>query len=487
MKTKILQRALLTLTLLIAVVLLSTQLSTQAQHEIRGVRTYSGNLSDGATYLIEVPQNWNGTLLLYTQGYAAFAPPPPAVDTAGGGGLPGDPLLRFYLLTHGYALAGSSASLGWRVHEAFSEQIEVLDTFDTLIGQPSRTIAWGHSLGGLITAGLIQKYPERFSGALVMCGVVGGSVGIWNQFLDAAFAFKTLLAPGSGLQLVNISDPDANFGIAEQVLTAAQATPEGRARIALVAALMDLSGWIDPFSPEPGSTDYATQEQNQFLEFEQVFDFFAFFALRAELEARAGGNPSWNTGVDYRTQLALSIDYAEVQALYEQAGLDLDTDLEALNNASRITADPVALDYLSQNIIFNGQIQVPVLTLHTTDDDVVSVENEQAYADVVARAHNSALLRQIFVHRGGHCNFTEAETTAALQALIQRLGTGTWQNLDPEGLNTAARNLGAMYNVLFYCYLCSEFAPPSGVPMAPAFVDYVPAPFLRPYDAFTSP
>jgi hypothetical protein len=130
---------------------------------------------------------------------------------------------------------------------------------------------------------------------------------------------------------------------------------------------------------------------------------------------------------------------------------------------------------------------VPVLTLHTTDDEVVTVENEQAYADVVARASNSALLRQIFVHRAGHCNCTEAETIAALQALNRRLDTGTWQNLDPEDLNTAARNLGAMYNVLFYCYLCSEFAPPSGIPMAPAFVDYVPAPFLRPYDAFTNP
>src|SRR5262249_34984082 len=264
-----------TLTLLTAVVLLLTQLNTEAQGSL--ATTYSGNLSDGATYLIEVPQNWNGTLLLYSQGMAVGTPVP-GVDA---GGTPGDPLLRFYLLTHHYALAGSSASIGWRVHEAFSEQIEVLDTFDMFIGQPSRTIAWGHSLGGLITAGLIQQYPERFSGALLMCGVVGGGVGILNQFLDAAFAFKTLLASGSGLQLVNISDPDANFGIAEQVLTTAQATPEGRARIALVAALMDLSGWIDPFSPEPASTDYATQEENQFLEFQQVFDFFAFFVLRA--------------------------------------------------------------------------------------------------------------------------------------------------------------------------------------------------------------
>jgi pimeloyl-ACP methyl ester carboxylesterase len=479
--------------LLLVLGLLVIQLSAQAQASltnIRGVQTYSGNLSDGATYLIEVPQNWNGTLLLYTQGYSFT--PVPAVVTGSSGTWPGDPLLRFYLLTHGYALASSSASAGWRVHEALSEQIEVLDTFDALIGQPSRTIAWGHSLGGQVSAGLIQEYPERFSGALLMCGVGAGSVGFMNQFLDPAFAFKTLLAPGSGLQIVNISDPDANFSLAQEVLTAAQATPEGRARIALVAALMDLPGWIEPFSglayvptPEPAPTDYATQEANQFLGFQQGISFFPFFHIRAELEARAGGNPSWNTGVDYKEQLALSIDNAEVHALYEEAGLDLDADLDTLNNATRIAADPAAVDYLSQNIIFNGQISVPVLTLHTTDDEIATVENEQAYADVVARAGNSALLRQLFVHRAGHGNFTEAETIAALQTLIRRLDTGSWQDLDPD-LNTAAKKLGAWYNVLFYCFLCSTIAPPVGVPMAPAFVDYSPAPFLRPYDAFTS-
>src|SRR5262249_45541151 len=141
----------------------------------------------------------------------------------------------------------------------------------------------------------------------------------------------------------------------------------------------------------------------------------------------------------------------------------------ALNNASRIAADPAALDYLSQNIIFNGQIQVPVLTLHTTDDDIVPVENEQAYADVVAKASNSALLRQLFVHRGAHCAFTDAEMIAALQALIGRLDTGTWQNLESEDLNTAAHRLGAKYNVLAFCPC--DFPPPPGVPTASAFVD----------------
>ena len=288
--------------------LLVIQLSAQAQASltnIRGVQTYTGSLSDGATYLIEVPRNWNGTLLLYSQGYAALNPFP-AVVTVGPGG-PADPLLRFYLLTHGYALAGSSASIGYRVQEAFSEQIEVLDTFNALVGPPARTIAWGHSLGGIITAGLIQKYPDRFSAALPMCGATGGSVGFWNQWLDAAFAFKTLLAPGSGLQVVNITDADTNFSIAEQALTAAQATAEGRARIALVAALTDLSGWIDPFSPEPDPTDYETQEANQFLEFQQGFrPLCILFSGRSWKGARAAiphGTRALITRNNWRFQL----------------------------------------------------------------------------------------------------------------------------------------------------------------------------------------
>jgi pimeloyl-ACP methyl ester carboxylesterase len=455
---------------LAAPLLLGFSASAQA---VRGVTTYNGTFSDGATYLIEVPRNWNGTLLLYSHGYPFPDDPSPATD----GGE--DPLFRFYLLTHGYALAGSSyASTGWAVHEALPDQIAVLDTFNSLVGQPSRTIAWGHSLGGMISAGLVQNYPGRFSGALPMCGVMAGSVGFWNEFLDSAFAFNTLLASGSGLQVVNITNPDANLGIAVQVIADAQATPQGRARIALAAALIDSPGWSsDPFGdpvPEPSPTDYATQEANQFANL-QGEDFQFFFALRAELESRAGGNPSWNTGVDYEKQLELSIKYAEVQALYKLAGLSLNADLQALNHASRISADPTAVAYLSQNIVFNGQIQIPVLTLHSTGDELAPVQNEQAYAAVVGSAPKSSLLRQTFVHRVGHCQFTEAEKIAALQALIQRLDTGTWPEIDPQDLNTAAMRLGAVYNVLFL-----------GAPVSPpAFIDYAPAPFLRPFDAFS--
>jgi pimeloyl-ACP methyl ester carboxylesterase len=453
---------------LIAVTLAAVGLlgSSQTVYGQEGLKTFTGSFDDGATYLIEVPENWNGTLFLYSHGYLPPGTPNPPADN-------GDLLVRLFLLSHNYALAGSSyASTGWAIHEAFRDQIAVLDTFNSIVGHPSRTIAWGHSLGGIISAGLVQKHPDRFSGAVPLCGVLAGSVGTWNEFLDSAFAFNTLLASG-GLQVVNITDPTTNLNNAEQLLSNAQATTQGQARIALAAALVDSFGWYDPFSPYPNPKDYATLEANQFVSL-QGFPFALFFALRAELEQRAGGNPSWNTGVDYEKQLKRSVNYAEVQALYKKAGLSLTEDVKVLKNAKRISADRGAVNYLSQNIIFDGEIKVPVLTVHTTGDDIVSVQNEEAYAAVVHAAHNDSLLRQTFVHRAGHCNFTSAETIAALQALVHRLDTGEWRGVEPGDLNDTASGLARVYNFLFI-----------GAPMPSrsSFIDYVPAPFLRPFNA----
>jgi pimeloyl-ACP methyl ester carboxylesterase len=434
-----------------------------------GVVTHMGTLPDGATFLIEVPANWNGTLFLYSHGYVIPGRANPAQDV-------GDPATRFFMLSSGFALAGSSyATTGWAVHEALLDQIAVLDAFAQIVGAPpKRTIAWGHSLGGMITAGLIQRYPERFDAALPMCGVLSGGVATWNTALDATFAFKNLLAPGSGLQIVNITNPLGNLELAETVLAAAQATPQGRARIALSGALGDLPGWFVPLSPEPAATDLAGQEANQFL-WDQNVDFPFAFAFRAELEFRAQGNPSSNVGVDYRKQFAHSVDAAEVRELYEQAGLDLEADLRMLNETVRINADRRAREYLEQNIIYDGDIHIPVLTLHTTGDGLVVVENESAYSQVVREDRNGAFLRRAFVARAGHCAFTPAETIAAAQMLLHRLDTGKWPEVEAEDLDSAAASLGPNFNI---------FSDAQGmiVPVPPAFVHFRPAPYLRPFD-----
>jgi len=435
------------------------------------VTTHTGTLSDGATYKIEVPSNWNGTLLLYSHGYVVPGSDNLALDV-------GDPLTGGFLLNAGYALAGSSyATTGWALEQAIPDQIATLDTFNSLVGTPSRTIGWGHSLGGIITAGLLQTHPNRFDGALPMCGVVAGGVGVWNEGLDAEFVIKELLAPPtSTLQLVHVTYPAlTNLSAGETILANAQATPQGRARIALAAAVGDLPGWINPTTPEPAATDYATQEGNQFAWITQVDGPFLFW-LRGEMEARAGGNPSWNTGVDYAKQLANSIDNTEVEALYQQAGLNLSDDLAALAAAPRVSADGGAVDYLTNHIVFNGNLGgKPVLTIHTTGDGLVLNSDEQAYRSVAQDAKDSQLLRQAFVHRAGHCTFSPAETVAAVQALVTRLDTGKWTGLaDPANLDAAAAALGPSMNVIFVNR--------QPVPAGASYIAFEPAQFLRPFD-----
>ena len=432
------------------------------------VTTSTGTLPDGAAFEIQCPAGpWNGTLFLYSHGYVVPGSSNPAQDA-------GDPITGGWMLSQGYALAGSSyATTGWAIQQALPDQIGTLDTFGQTYGTPTRTIAWGHSLGGIITAGLIQRYPDRFSAALPMCGVLAGGVATWNTALDSEFAFQQLIDPA--VQVVHITNPTANLTAAITAATAAQQTAQGRARLALVAALGDTPGWFTPLFPEPAPGDYADAEANQFL-WDTKVDFPFTFAFRAELEARAGGNPSWNTGVNYAADLARSADLPEVLALYHTAGLSLRQDLRTLDQASRISADPSAVGYLAQNIAFTGRLAMPVLSMHTTGDGLVVPENEQAYRSAVDRAGDGNLLRQIFVHRAGHCTFTPAETITAVQVLTSRLDTGHWNDaaLDPASLNAQATALGPGYNVFL-----------SGtalVPVDPAFLRYQPPPYLRPFN-----
>src|SRR5260370_40823885 len=109
--------------------------------------------------------------------------------------------------------------------------------------------------------------------------------------------------------------------------------------------------------------------------------------------------------------------------------------------------------------------------MHTSGDGVVGAPKEGAYANGVNAAGKGALLRQTFVHRAGHCAFTEAETVAAVQVLLKRLDTGRWADaaLQPAALNARALSQGDLENVLF------------GAATPPAFVDFSPAPYPRPF------
>lgn len=413
------------------------------------VTCYAGTAANGSTFKAEVPPDWNGTLLLFSHGYVPFFLPNPPAENAD------NRAIADHLLAEGFALAGSSyASSGWAVEDALRDQIDLLERFEDRFGKPRRTIAWGTSMGGMVTAGLVQRHPWRFDGALPFCGILGGAVGLWNQNLDLQYAIKTLLSadpnpavsvPASQLELVHITDWQENVARAGAAVTAAQATPEGRARLALAAALFPLPDWWQPGTPRPARDDYEARRQNQLqaLRFQLPF----IFGFRQEVEQRSGGNPSWNVGVDYGRLLARSSSRDLVQALYRAGGLDLRRDLRLLAKGRRVAPKLSAAAYLARNIVYDGRIRVPVLTLHTTDDGLVVSPHQEAYRSAVRRAGQSRLLKQLWVDQPGHCTFTDAERLAALDILLERIDRRRWPRDADEG-----------------------------------FADYEPPPFLRPFD-----
>jgi len=376
-----------------------------------------------------------------------------------------------HLVGAGYAVAGSANTVFWPLEAAFSDQPDLLDVAASTLGTIRHTVAFGMSIGGTITAGLVQRFPARLSGALAMCANLAGAVGVHNTELDIGFVFKTLVAAEEDLQLVAITDPYANLELATRLLDEAQASAAGRARLALAAAMGNIPGWHDPTSTRPDPQDFVAHQRNQFAWFREV-GFLVYFWAREQVERQAGGNPSWNIAVDYGELLATSTNTGEVAALYGAAGLDLGEDLARLAREPRIGADPGAVAYLERHIVFSGDLGgVPVLTVHTDGDGLVTADNQWAYADTVAHAGHQDLLRQTYVHRAGHCTFTYAEILTALGVLVERINGGTWPRLDPASLNRAAAALGPDANRL-----------PAGGPMDAGFFDFRPPRFRRRYD-----
>jgi pimeloyl-ACP methyl ester carboxylesterase len=394
---------------------------------------YEGTLPNGALWRAVVPDNWNGTLLLYSHGYApSFAPIPLTAAIAP------DENTEAALLDRGYALAGSSyAANGWALTTAVDDQLDSLGEVVAAIGvEPTHVLAYGSSMGGLVTARLAQTAGDVIEGALPTCGLMAGGVDLNNHQIDADHAIDTLLAPGIDIKyegFANFGEAIAATGALTAAVDAGQQTPEGRARVALAAALHHMPDWL-PGAEEPAKNDHDARQAAMYEWLSQTIGFVV--PGRWDLQMAAGGNATWNVGVDYRQLLRQSADRKTVEASYREAGLDLNADLDLLTATADITADPGSVEAMNAHSSISGDLQMPVLSIHTTDDQLAPEQFEEEYAEDVRESGDSRLFRQAFVARPGHCAFTAAEIVAGVMVLEQRVVTGHW-----DGRSSSARHL----------------------------------------------
>ncbi len=414
----------------------------------------TGTTSDGSQWIADVPSPWNGTVLLYSHGFGPLV----AADAP-------DPTTQQYLLGEGYALVGSSYDPNgswWALDTAVGDQFAALSALETqLPAAPRHVIAFGTSMGGLISALEAEQPRTPINGSLTTCGIVAGGVQLNNYQLDGEYAMSQLLGSGN-LKLVGFTNPvtDALFNTAyplDALANAAQnsaplpghTVSPGVARLALAMSLMNVADW-PPGQAMPSPFNFVAQEQGQYdIEFQPAggtspiqttMDFVEFG--RYYIEQADGGNAAWDKDVNFARLLAESSYAPEVISLYHDAGLNLHSDLNDLSRNADTTATPSAVYSLEHTSVPTGRLKVPELDLKTISDQLVPVQQENYYRKTVDAAGRGDLLRQAFVQRQLHCNFEPSELVASVHAIQHRVDTGRWDDVaTPQALEASATSL----------------------------------------------
>jgi pimeloyl-ACP methyl ester carboxylesterase len=380
---------------------------------------------DGAAYQILLPEQWNGTLMLYSHGYRQAAPAPPDFEPVDTSAAPAPTEeVATALLEQGYALAGSAfASNGWDVLDGVAANEALHDFFVEEVGEPNRVYVWGDSLGGLITQTLAEKHPEWVSGVAPFCGVLAGGNLNLDLALDVAYAVKTLIYPE--LKLTGFASHEeavANWEAAATAIDEAGAdTEQGVPAILLTAALVD--------APSKTRTyDGSTIESQVYAKGESILTALGYGTFgRYEIEQRVGGNPSSNVEADYVSRLD-----AEERSLIDSISPGAADELVLrLQDGERVTADDAARSEFDTMGNPTGRLRDKTITLHTTADPLVLVQNEEVFRTrVLGSGRRAGDLVQLYTsapatydeetgapYGAGHCNFTDEQRLGIVELL----------------------------------------------------------------------
>jgi pimeloyl-ACP methyl ester carboxylesterase len=143
-------------------------LADPALEALPGATVESGRLG-GAVYEIEIPDDWNGGLVMWMHGYAELAPEANVAP----------PDFRRYLIANGYAWAASSySSTSFIPQRGADETAALWDHFARRHRRPDRTYAAGLSMGGWSANIAAERYGDRYDGALALCGATGTVPGL---------------------------------------------------------------------------------------------------------------------------------------------------------------------------------------------------------------------------------------------------------------------------------------------------------------------
>jgi len=355
---------------------------------VAATQVVEGETGSGAKYLLEVPDSWNGDLVVYAHGIVDASLPIalPTVDDI-------EPL-RGLLTSNGYAVDYSSYSKnGFAVREGVLDTHALNHQFIQRFGQPERTFLVGYSLGGAVCVRLAEFFPQQYDGILTVAGMLGGSQAeidyVANVRILWEFFYPGVL-PGA---IDNVPPVDVVPDIVIPIVTAITIDPTGAGAIALIDQ-----------TPVPWD-----------------------FVNGAELvESYATAIGFWYTGYNDVVERTGKKGFYDNSGTVYTSSLLPSPVIDGINGyAERFEGSNQAARYLWRHYEPSGELAMPHLALHNERDPAVPVFHQALYAEAVAEQGDSDQLVQRVEPRYGHTGpFKADEVFGAFEELVDWVDTG---------------------------------------------------------------
>jgi len=352
----------------------------------------------GASYLIEVPANWHGGLVVFAHG----------IQRGSGPGTVVAPPINTHILAAGHAwVASGFRASEYQPHLFIEDLIALRELFLKEIGQPRWVIIYGRSMGGHIAVASLELHPGLYQGGLAECGLVDGiSIG---DYLMAYTAAAELI---SGVPMLDAPDRETFVRILHERVVPALGVPgayteRGRQFDSVVKYLMgsDQMGHDLPLRIEGLRPRYLAN--------------MMYRSRDLENESNPGLRAATTTHIRYRIDAGLGLTEDELNARVRR-----------LHPARDGRSNPVYAER-------TGRLKAPLITLHETGDAWVPLSLEQSYRRRTIAAGTDNLLVQRVTRAPGHCGFETAVQAQAFDDLVAWIERG----VKPAGEDVLAPDL----------------------------------------------
>jgi poly(3-hydroxybutyrate) depolymerase len=339
--------------------------------------------TDGAHTKICVPPGWNGQLVVFAHGYVPDVPgvyPLGFYDT-----LPDGANLATLVQGLGFAYATTSyRQNGLAILEGVDDVRALVALFESRYGKPLRSFLTGASEGALVATLLVERFPTLFTGAYATCGPIGSFKYEIEYLTDFRVLFDYFFPGVFEGDATHVTDGD-QVGWLRRDLENTQLRIRALLAREPKRALELLRTAKAAYDPRNLSTIATT-----------TLNLLQYNVLGAtDLQQKLGGNP-----------------YDNRLRWYFGSSNDLRLNLRV----RRYTAD-VAAALALRPYETAGNLRVPMVTLHTTADEIAPFTHEALYL-LKARPAGRGRIIPLPVLRYGHCAFTVNELLTGLGVLV---------------------------------------------------------------------